>query len=458
MRIVHLLVTFLLFLQFTSCSTTNSGLRLPASVKTTSTELSCKEVSTNFIQVDSANTELANISGLKYLTQKFSEIKHIDKSNLVAILLRYRLVTQNNGKRVVDIPLSKLKAIHPINRGASLEKTKARAASLAQYTSKEGIPDVITTDIQEATIKSRMLMRAVKTDDGNYIVFDGNGRLFALREFAEQEKLANIPISIELYDIEYSKIKHLIEIRRKHLYETGEDVTDAKKFLYKTHISDTELSDMIEELSSQRKKYNALNRFMAKREDAKAMKSLANELDVKVRQLQNVKLWREFGYGPAYKQGITEEQIDLMVAKKVPLGMNLEQFKQMKAELLQALNAEKVESGNFIVDGTSTTFYSNNPTKSLGKAFTVKGMLKSDIDFKVFSPAMAQRMRDADYKWNSHEEYFKSRWMESEFTALKEFNQKWSKILGRKVTVIGVDKEIVETDQYGDFIVNLSGQ
>ncbi|PIK13840.1 hypothetical protein [Halobacteriovorax sp. JY17] len=430
--------------------------RLPASLTVKDSELSCKQVSAVFIETDQVNAELANLSGLKYLTQKFSEIQHLDRSNLVAILLRYKLVAQNRGKTVIDIPLSKLKAIHPINRGASLEKTKARAANISDFVRKNGVPEVITTDIQEQTIKSRMLMRAVKTDDGNYIVFDGNGRLFALREFAENSKIEDIPISIELYDIDYSKIKHLIEIRRKHLYQTGEDVTDVKKILYKDHITDSELEEMTEELISQRKKYSKFQQLIAENSKAKVMGSLANELDVKIRQFENVKRWREFGYGPAFKEGITENEIELMVNKRVPLGFTESSFEQAKDELALALKSEKIESGNVIIDGTSTTFYSNNPNKRSGKHFNVKGLVKSDIDFKIYSPALAVSMRESNYNWKGYESYFKSRWMESEFEAIKEFNRKWSKILGRKVTVIGVDKEIMDGDQYGNFIVNLS--
>ena len=457
MRITHVLTSILLFSLISSCSSVDQvKRRLPASLKAKEVELSCKQVSTIFIETEQVNTELANLSGLKYLTQKFSEIQHLDRSNLVAMLLRYRLVAQNKGKEVIDIPLSKLKAIHPIDRGASLEKTKARAANLSDYVSEHGIPKVITTDIQEETIKSRMLMRAVQTDTGEYIIFDGNGRLFALREFAEASSNQDIPISIELYKIDFSKIKHLIEIRRKHLYQTGEDVSDVRKLLYKAHISDKELDQMITDLVSQRKKYSKFKELVAGKEEAKVMRSLSNSLDVKVRQLENIKRWREFGYGPAYKEGFTENQINLMAIKKTPLGFSEKNFEQARGELTHALNAEKIESGNLIVDGTSTTFYSNNPTKRLGKHFTSKGLIKSDIDFKIFSPELARRMRDANYNWKGSEDFFKARWMEKEFPAIKEFNKKWSKILGRKVTVIGVDREILDAGQYGNFIVDLS--
>ncbi|OUR96213.1 hypothetical protein A9Q84_07595 [Halobacteriovorax marinus] len=450
-----ILLTFILLLN--ACSTNQSQrlVRHPAS-QMSGDKLSCKKVSATFIENHQASNELANLSGIKYLTQKLSEIEHLDSSNITALLLRYNLVMRNDGKEVIKVPLSKLKSIHPVDRGASIAKTKARSDNIKDFIAKNGVPEAFTTDIQEITIKSRMLMRAVKTDEGNYIIFDGNGRLYALRDYFQSNDLSEMPIEIELYKIEYKKIKSLMEIRRRNLYATGEDVSQARKSLYQSHISNEELDEMISNLKSESKKYWKYRGFFGKRENRVAMKELSEALDVKVRQLENVKLWREKGYGIAYKEKITTKQIEAMANKEVPLGMTKYQFKEMKYDLAKALRVEELDDGHVIMDGTSTTFYSANPKRRLGTHFQKAGITRSDYNFKIHSPKLVKKMMEKDLKWYGHERFYKTRWVEKIYPEIQAFKKKWSKILGRKISIVGADIEVEDVDQHGRFIIDLT--
>lgn len=451
-------ITLLIFiLSLSACSINQSHrlVRSPASMLS-GDELSCKKVSASFIEADQANKELANLSGIKYLTQKLSEIQHIDKSNITAMILRYNLVMRNDGKEVIRVPLSKLKSIHPVDRGASLAKTKARSANIKDYVKKNGVPEVFTTDIQEETIKSRMLMRAVKTDEDDYIIFDGNGRLYALRDYFQQNELSEMPIEIELYKIDFAKIKDHMEIRRKHLYSTGEDVTEERAILYKDTISNNELDEIISNLKSESKKYRKFRNLFSTKDRRDSMAELANSLDVKVRQFENVKLWRDKGYGIAYREGFSTKEIEAMASKEVPLGFTKKQFKEAQEDLAKALRAEGLDDGHAIIDGTSTTFYSDNPKKSLGTHFTKKGFSKSNFNFKIHSPKLVSHMKKEDYVWYGNKKYYKTRWVEKEYPEIREFRRKWSKILGANVSIVGADVEVADVDQYGKFIIDLS--
>lgn len=438
-----------------SCSTVSHidlTTRSPSSIDN---EASCKKLVTNIIETEQLNNDIANISGIKYLTQKISEIKHLDASNLYAMQLRVLLVIANSGKVVKEIPLSKLRAIHPIDRGASMEKTFARASNIKKYVDENGLPKVFNTDIQEETIKSRLLMRAVETDNGDYIVFDGNGRLFALREYFNNHNLAEMPIEVELYKMDYSKIKHLIEIRRKRLYDTGEDVSKVRSILYHNEISEDELDTSISELYSIAKHYDKMAKRTKNKRHSVEFANLRSELSSTAREMENVKLWRRDGYSKVFKQGLIEEQIDDMVLKRVPLGFSAKEFEEAKLDLLKALRAENIDDGFALIDGSSTSFYSNNPSKKLGHHFKVKGVNKSDYDFKVFSSSFVTTMKEKGYNWKKHEGHFKSRWVEKEMPAIKEFNRKWSMRLRRNVTVIGVDGKIQNPNAHGDFILDL---
>jgi hypothetical protein len=426
--------------------------RAPSSIDK---DTSCTKLVTNIIEQDQLNDDIANISGIKYLTQKISEIKHLDASNLYAMQLRLLLVTANTGKVVEEIPLSKLKAIHPIDRGASLEKTVARASKIKKYIEQNGLPKVFNTDIQEETIKSRLLMRAVKTDEGEFIIFDGNGRLFALREYFNNHNLEDMPIEVEIYNIDYSKIKHLVEIRRKHLYDTGEDVSKVRSILYHNEISEEELDSSIVELKALAVRYDKMAKRASKKENRVEFSNLRSELSSTARELENVKLWRKYGYAMAYKEGFNDSQIEDMVLKKVPLGFTKIEFEQARFELFDAMRLEDIDIGHVLLDGSSTTFYSNNPSKKLGHHFKNKGLMKSDYDFKVFSSSFNDIMRKRGYNWSKHEGHYKSRWVEKEFPEIKKFNRKWSMRLNKKVTVIGVDGDLNGPDAHGDFVIDL---
>ncbi|WP_127716610.1 hypothetical protein [Halobacteriovorax sp. HLS] len=439
-----------------ACSTQSlveTSYRAPSSI---TEENSCTKIASEFIANEQVNKEIANITGIKYLTQKFSEIKHLDKSNFYAMQLRMMLVGQNKGKVVETVPLSKLKPIHPINRGASIEKTKARSLNIDEYISKNGLPKVFNVDIQEETIKSRMLMRAIKNDEGEYIVFDGNGRLFALRDYFESRNLTSMPIEVEVYQMDYSKIKHLVEIRRKSVYETGEDVSEFRAKLYRQDLSEQEIDEGIHSLKESFKHYTKMAERTKDRDARISFTALASEMNSKARELENVKIWREKGYSDAFREGFSESQINDMVAKKVPLGFSNQQFEQAKLELIDALRTENIGQGHIVLDGSSTTFYSNNPSKKLGHHFKNTGLFKSDYDFKLYSKKFAEDMREKGYSWKAHEAHFKARWINKEYEAIREFSKKWSKKLNKKVTVIGVDEEISEPLEHGSFIINLN--
>ena len=444
------IIVFVLILS-NSCSIGSLNSRVPSSIDR---DTSCTKVAANFIETNEVNEELANISGIKYLTQKISEIKHLDASNLYAMQLRAILVTGNKGKTVEEIPLSKLRAIHPINRGASLEKTKARAVKIKSYIEEHGLPRVFNTDIQEETIKSRLLMRAVKTDNDDYIIFDGNGRLFALREYFDNHSLENMLIDVEVYDVDYKRIKHLIEIRRKHLYETGEDVSRVRSILYHKEISNEELDQSISEIKYLGKRYKKLARVSQSTE----FKNLSIELSQTVRELENIKLWRESGYAKAFKQGITESEIEDMVLKNVPLGLTKKLFETVKDDLAVTLKTADIEKGHVVLEGMSTSFYSTNSSERVGKYFTKDGINKTGYTFTIHSEDLSKKknLDQENLKWTASDMIYSKSWIEEELPSVKVFRKKWSKILKRKVKVVGENSQIKSPESHGNFIIDLS--
>ena len=159
------------------------------------------------------SSDVAQVQGLDYFIQKIPEIRYLGKDNVTAIMLRLKLHLYNRGISKQFVQLKDVRQIHSIGeRPTSTLKTQARVDKLQKYFSSKGVPKVITEKIQDEVTKSISPIMAVKTDEGTYMVLDGNGRISALTSVLGLE--SDVKVEMSVYDVEYSKIKYLIELRR----------------------------------------------------------------------------------------------------------------------------------------------------------------------------------------------------------------------------------------------------
>mgnify|MGYP000844791753 CR=1 FL=1 len=134
---------------------------------------------------DRASVESIRLQGLAlvpYYLQKARELNQLDRSAPLAISLRTLIMSTTREIRTEMIALRNLQEIHPISRSASMQKLNHRIEGL------EGMPlwtwrdHSLSNEVLNAYLPSKNAIRVVQRASGDYVVFDGNGRLFALKQ------------------------------------------------------------------------------------------------------------------------------------------------------------------------------------------------------------------------------------------------------------------------------------
>jgi hypothetical protein len=391
--------------------------------------------------------DLSQVQGLDYFIQKIPEIRYLGWDNMTAVILRLKLHLYSEGLSKQFVPLKDIRQIHAIGeRPTSVLKTQARVEKLKNYFSSKGVPKVITEKIQDEVTKSISPILAVKTDEGTYMVLDGNGRISALTSVLGQE--SDVKLEISVYDIEYSKIKYLVELRRIPGHFRDSPIQAIRDKLMMTEITEAQIDDSIGVLQGL---IGDAQTKLAANPSEKQKMGLLRRSDLLIeykRALENVKLWRKRELGDFYRAGFNDEQLVWMVKKQAPLGFTPNEWSELRRDLGHVLKEEKLEDATCMIDGSSTTFYSNNPTKGLGHHFGDTLISKSDYDIKLFSPTLMKRLKakGVQPKRNSPYVYFRAK-LEQEIPALKEFNERWSARKGRSVSIIGIDAESISSEE-----------
>ncbi len=160
---------------------------------------------------------------------------------------------------------------------------------------------------------------------------------------------------------------------------------------------------------------------------------------IELRQLANAELRASATFAEDMaKFGVTRGQIELMSQGKVPLGFKSEQqVAQFKSELDRALNKAGLPDAEVGLKGTSTTFYSENPSKNLGHHWDANPAALGDYDLNGTSSKMVDALTSAGISPSEKYGVFKTADMQGSFGALNEFRQKWSVTLGRDVNFVG---------------------
>ncbi|MDD5336390.1 MAG: LysM domain-containing protein, partial [Rhodoferax sp.] len=160
---------------------------------------------------------------------------------------------------------------------------------------------------------------------------------------------------------------------------------------------------------------------------------------IEMRQLANAELRASSTFAEDMASvGVTPRQIELMSTGKLPLGFkNEQQFALFKSELDMSLRNAGLADAEVGLKGTSTTFYSENPSKDLGHHWDKNPAALGDYDLNVTSPTMVNKLQGAGITASEKYGVFKTADMQRSFGPLDEFRQAWSKILGRDVNFVG---------------------
>jgi hypothetical protein len=118
---------------------------------------------------------------LRYLCGKRYELRHLDANDLWAYFTVGSLYWHTERTECRLVPLNSIKSLHPIVRSTAVDLLEDRTKSLTAHRR-----DIIATGrvdraLQDACMPSVSPINVVAENPSNYIAFEGNGRLEAIR-------------------------------------------------------------------------------------------------------------------------------------------------------------------------------------------------------------------------------------------------------------------------------------
>ena len=150
---------------------------------------------------------------LHYLLGKRSEVAQLDYKDAYMGKIVLDIHRKRRDKRIVLVPLAKLEPIHRIDRENALAATRARADALRAH--RDALLATRTLDgaALQAIIPSVSAIKVV-ADGDRWLAFEGNGRLYAMREVFAADDDMQVEVEEYLFDDDRSLRRRLNRVRR----------------------------------------------------------------------------------------------------------------------------------------------------------------------------------------------------------------------------------------------------
>lgn len=150
---------------------------------------------------------------LHYLLGKRSEVAQLDYKDAYMAKVVLDIHRKRRDKRIVLVPLAKLAPIHRIDRENALAATRTRAEALRAH--RDALLGTRTLDgaALQAIIPSVSAIKVV-ADGDRWLAFEGNGRLYAMREVFADDDGMQVEVEEYLFDDDRSLRRRLNRVRR----------------------------------------------------------------------------------------------------------------------------------------------------------------------------------------------------------------------------------------------------
>jgi hypothetical protein len=152
----------------------------------------------------------------RYLWGKRDELAALDwkDAELARIVLDIHRQRRNVHWRFV--PLAAIAPIHPINRSSALASAQERAERIRPIADQVRSAGRIDRDCLDGVMPSVSAIKLIETDPGQFVSYEGNGRLAAIRSvFADCPDLL---VECELYEIAHATrlLRRIGRLRKEH--------------------------------------------------------------------------------------------------------------------------------------------------------------------------------------------------------------------------------------------------
>ena len=148
-----------------------------------------------------------------YLLGKRSEVAQMDYKDAYMAKVVLDIHRKRRDKRIVRVPLARLEPIHRIDRENALAATRARAEALRAHREALRAAGVLDGTSLQAIIPSVSAIKVVQ-DGERWLAFEGNGRLYAMRDVFAPEDGMQVEVEEYIFDDDRSIRRRLNRVRR----------------------------------------------------------------------------------------------------------------------------------------------------------------------------------------------------------------------------------------------------
>lgn len=148
-----------------------------------------------------------------YLMAKRGELAQMDHKDAYMAKVVLDIHRKRSDKRIARVPLAQLEPIHRIDRESALRATAQRADALRAHRDALLASRLLDGDALQAIIPSVSQIKVVR-DGARWLAFEGNGRLYAMREVFAAEDGMQVEVEEYLFDDSRSIRRRLGRVRK----------------------------------------------------------------------------------------------------------------------------------------------------------------------------------------------------------------------------------------------------
>jgi len=150
---------------------------------------------------------------VRYLLGKRSEVAQMDYKDAHMAKVVLDIHRKRRDKRIVLVPLAKLAPIHRIDRETALAATRARTEALRAHRDALLATRTLDGTALQAIIPSVSAIKVV-ADGDRWLAFEGNGRLYAMRDAFTDDDGMQVEVEEYLFADDRSIRRRLNRVRR----------------------------------------------------------------------------------------------------------------------------------------------------------------------------------------------------------------------------------------------------
>lgn len=153
-----------------------------------------------------------------YLLGKRGELAHMDHKDAYMAKVVMDIHRKRTGKTLMRVPLAQLEPIHRIDRESALRSTRERADALRAHRDTLLTTKLLDSEALQTIMPSVSQIKVVRNGD-RWLAFEGNGRLYAMREVFAPEDGMQVEVEEYLFDEPRSLQRRLRRVRKLNRLE-----------------------------------------------------------------------------------------------------------------------------------------------------------------------------------------------------------------------------------------------